>query len=239
MAMDEQDGGDPTEAFEALRGEVALVRRAVERLAAERQELPEPTDYSETLGHLQQGVNAATNRIDLVAQAVGKMPTLKMTPEEMAQRMGVAADIARREDQKALSTARQSYEDMTRRLERYILAARTGEEQNRWIFYTAGVAIILGALLWGVFGGAILRATPDSWGWPESAALSILGTDDHGMGARRLVMSHNPRMWDAMMLGIGIDQENGEAIKRCRDRAEKAGKSVRCTIDVGAGASRL
>lgn len=233
---DEQHGDAAAEAFEAMRGEMALLRRAVERLAAERQEVPEPIDYTDTLGHLQKGVNAATNRIDLVAQAIAKMPGLKMTPEEMAQRIGGAADVARREDQKAITSARQSFEDTTRRLERYILAARTGEQQNRWVAYTGGLGIILGALLWGVFGGAILRTTPDSWGWPESAALSILGTDDHGMGARRLVMSHNPRMWDAMMLGIGIDQENGEVVERCRDRAEKAGKSVRCTIDVGAGA---
>lgn len=52
------------------------------------------------------------------------------------------------------------------------------------------------------------------------------------MGARRLVMSHSPRLWDAMMLGIGIDQENGEAIKRCRDRADRKNEAVRCTVSI-------
>ena len=36
-----------------------MLRRAVERLAAERAEVTEPPDYTETLGELQRGVNTA------------------------------------------------------------------------------------------------------------------------------------------------------------------------------------
>ena len=57
------EGDAAAEAFEAVRGEVALLRRAVERLAAERAEVPEPPDYSETLGELQRGVNTAAENI--------------------------------------------------------------------------------------------------------------------------------------------------------------------------------
>lgn len=53
--MTENDGGDEAaRAFEDLRGEVILLRRAVERLAAERAGDGDAPDYSETLHHRQQ-----------------------------------------------------------------------------------------------------------------------------------------------------------------------------------------
>ena len=70
MDDDIQEGGDPVEAFDRLRAviegqdrELALLRRAVEGLAAERAH-PDVPDYTETLGALQQGVDTATGRID-------------------------------------------------------------------------------------------------------------------------------------------------------------------------------
>ena len=51
-SMQPHAGPDPAPlAFEALRGEVALVRRAVAGLAAERASIDIP-DYSETLGQI-------------------------------------------------------------------------------------------------------------------------------------------------------------------------------------------
>lgn len=41
---------EAAQAFEDLRGEVSLIRRAVERLTAERAEPSDAPDYSETLG---------------------------------------------------------------------------------------------------------------------------------------------------------------------------------------------
>lgn len=77
MDDDMQEGGDPAEAFDRLRAvvegqdrELALLRRAVEGLAAERAAIDVP-DYTETLGHLQQGVDRTTGRLD----HIGKMLT--------------------------------------------------------------------------------------------------------------------------------------------------------------------
>ena len=65
---DEEDsqGADAAEAFEAMRGELALLRRAVEGLAAERGAIDMP-DYSETLGVLQQGTTNVIHLLDLLA----------------------------------------------------------------------------------------------------------------------------------------------------------------------------
>ena len=77
MDDDMQEGGDPAEAFDRLRAivegqdrELALLRRAVEGLAAERAHIDVP-DYSETLGRMQQGVDAMrTDRLRSIAGCV-------------------------------------------------------------------------------------------------------------------------------------------------------------------------
>ena len=58
---DDSQGADAAEAFEAMRGELALLRRAVEGLAAERGAIDVP-DYTETLGRMQKGVDTAGGR---------------------------------------------------------------------------------------------------------------------------------------------------------------------------------
>jgi len=54
---DNSQGTDAAEAFEAMCVELALLRRAVEGLAAERGAIDFP-DYTETLGRMQKGVDA-------------------------------------------------------------------------------------------------------------------------------------------------------------------------------------
>ena len=81
---DDSQGADAAEAFEAMRGELALLRRAVEGLAVERAHIDIP-DYSETLGRMQQGVDGATGRLDHIGKMLAAVPVMAMTPEQMAQ----------------------------------------------------------------------------------------------------------------------------------------------------------
>lgn len=227
-----RDEGDAAaEAFEAVRGEVALLRRAVERLAAERAEVTEPPDYTETLGELQRGVNTAAENIARVGQFLKAAPALAMTPEQMAQRIAAAAGPARDEDRRTIATAKQGLESTTHELQRYIVSARRGDEQNRWITRTAIVAVLAGMALWAAIGGALLRATPDSWRWPERAAARTLGGSTWE-GVRRLAASESPDTWNAMVAGAVIGRGNDEALQRCQGQANRAREPVRCTVRV-------
>jgi hypothetical protein len=62
--MNEDEPETAQEAFARVEGELASLRRAVERMAVERAELPEQPDYSETLASMVQNagmiVRAAT-----------------------------------------------------------------------------------------------------------------------------------------------------------------------------------
>src|SRR3546814_18003129 len=69
-------GDDPQAAFEQLRGEVALVRLAVEGLARARESIEIP-DYQPTLANTEKILLALTQRVDVIA----KSPAMKSSEE--------------------------------------------------------------------------------------------------------------------------------------------------------------
>src|SRR3546814_20986530 len=75
-------------ALEQLRGEVALVRLAVEVLASARESIEIP-DYQPTLANTEKILLALTQRVDVIA----KSPAITLTPETMGER--VHASVAR------------------------------------------------------------------------------------------------------------------------------------------------
>ena len=143
---DDQGGTDAAEAFEAMRGELALLRRAVEGLAAERGAIDVP-DYTETLGRMQKGVDATADRIAVINDVIARSPALAMTPEQMAQRIAAAGNAARREDQVALATGRKGLEDVTRQLHGLVASARHAGEQNRRLAWSAIGGVAIGMVL--------------------------------------------------------------------------------------------
>src|SRR3546814_19172728 len=87
-----RSGDDPQAAFEQLRGEVALVRLAVEELARARESIEIP-DYQPTLAHTETRLLALTQRVDVIA----KSPAMKLTPETMGERVHASVSRAPRE----------------------------------------------------------------------------------------------------------------------------------------------
>lgn len=110
-------------------------------------------------------------------------------------------------------------------------APRRADEQNRWLAWTAIGGVVAGIVLWIVFGGMIVRATPDRWQWPESMATRTLGGTTWE-GARRLAAASYPDTWNAMVVGTVIGQGNQGALERCQQAADKAGATVRCTVRI-------
>ncbi len=75
---DHDGAGDPAQAFEALRAEVAALRQAIEA-AAERQ----APDYSPDLGRITQAVNGVIDGLE----AIQAHPAVRMTPDQFGQAM--------------------------------------------------------------------------------------------------------------------------------------------------------
>lgn len=224
---DEEGPDEAAQAFEELRAEVTLMRRAVERLTAERMEVPEPPDYSETLGVIANNITATAQRVDMLA----KSPMLAMTPEQLAGRITAAASVARQEDRQTIATARTGLEDVTRQLHVYVVSARRGDEQNRWLMWTTIGGVMIGMIFWGMFAGIVARAVPASWQWPEKMAARSL---DLPMweGGQRLMRASAPDAFANIAAGDRIVTANREALEGCQKIADKTRRAVKCTVSI-------
>jgi hypothetical protein len=94
--------GDPAaEAFARLEGELALMRRAVQHLAAERADIVIP-DYGTTLTAMAKRLS----EIDQCLEDMADHPAMQMTPDSIGNRIAAAADSARRSDHDRIAQAR-------------------------------------------------------------------------------------------------------------------------------------
>ena len=114
-------------AFEDLRAELSLLRRAVERLTAERTELPEGPDYSETLGVISQMLSATAQRVDTLVRS----PALSLTPEVLNRQIVEAGVAGRIEDRRAIAAARQVIEEVATKMGRQLDSHIMADEQRR------------------------------------------------------------------------------------------------------------
>ncbi|MGH7025420.1 MAG: DUF6118 family protein [Caulobacteraceae bacterium] len=213
---------DPAVAFDEMRGELALLRRAIERLAAERAEAP---DYSESLGQIT--ASLASTRKTL--RAILERPALELTPEVMGARIHAAADQVRRADKSALAEALAALTRATGALNDWIESARQASVQNWRLIQAALAGLVGGAVLWAVTPGVVAGLAPQSWGWPERLAALTLGGDPWIAGERLLAIG-DPGRWQAMVRAKRLADDNAPAIEACATAARKEGKPVRCVV---------
>lgn len=228
---DDQGGADAAEAFEAMRGELALLRRAVEGLAAERGAIDVP-DYTETLGRIQQGVDATADRIAVINDVIARSPALAMTPEQMAQRIAAAGNAARREDQAALAKAGEDKARVMAELRTIAGSAWTrADQKNRQLWFGLG-GVAAGIFAWAIVPGLVAREiAPASWQWPERMAARTLDLPRWEAG-QRMMQSARPAAFRAIVAGDRIVTANRETMEGCSKAAARTRETVRCTIRV-------
>ncbi len=104
--------GDPAaEAFARLEGELALMRRAVQHLAAERADIVIP-DYGATLTEMAKRMGAISDSLKDMAGH----PAMQMTPDSIGNRIASAAEAARRSDHDRISQARNDLHHATQEM---------------------------------------------------------------------------------------------------------------------------
>ena len=211
-----------------------LLRRAVERLTAERTDLPEGPDYSETLGVISHNLSGTAQRVD----ALVRSPALSLTPEELNRQIVEAGVAGRIEDRRAIAAARQAIEEVATKMGRQLDSHVVADEQRRRVRrvgrarLAAGFAA--GMLLWAVLAGPIVRSMPASWLWPEWMAARTLRMP-MWEGGQRLMRAGSPEAFAGVLAGNQLVVANRDALEACRKQAGKAKKAVRCTVQVQAG----
>jgi hypothetical protein len=129
-------------AFEELRQEIALMRRAVAGLSAEHASIEAP-DYSQTLGRMA----AALNAILKTNKELSEAPALRMTAQNWAEQIAAASQTVRRADREALDRARSGFDEITRALSASFASARAADAQLMWLLGAGGSGLTVGVLI--------------------------------------------------------------------------------------------
>lgn len=230
MSEGELETADPAAAaFARLEGEVALVRRAVQQLAAEKSEIRIP-DYSTTLGELSKRLGSAEQTLKAI---VGK-PAMEMTPEDMAQRIERAARQARQTDQEQLREAQARYDHAERELRGVVATVHAAHKQRRRLWWAGGGGLFAGCLLWSILPGAVVRSLPQSWHLPEKMAAHIVGAPSLWEGGMRLMRADSPEGWQTIIQAVEMRRDNVDTIRACERKVAKSKRPVRCAIRIKA-----
>lgn len=217
---DERDAA--AEAFEGVRGELALLRRAIEGIAA-RDDRPEPPDYSETLAQITKLATGTYQRAELLRKAGEE--------ETVARQVAARISGAVAEDRQAVKTAAGELRDATRTLQGVTASARRAEDQKRWVTLAAIGGIVIGIILWAVFAGIVARAMPASWQWPERMATHTLAVS-MWEGGQRMMHAGDAQAFANVTAADRLVIANRSALAECAKRADRIRKSVQCPIAV-------
>ena len=174
---------DPATAFAALRGEVSLLRRAVEGLTAERQDAP---DYTATL-------DATANRLAEIGtfmRTIAERPAMKLTPDRFAAEIVQASAKARAGDRDNLDRASAALKGSITSIDGVVEKAWTAERQNRWLVGAVVAGMVAGMILWSVLPGEIARALPARWNVPEKMAARLMRMDMGEAGEHLIAVAH-------------------------------------------------
>jgi hypothetical protein len=198
---------DPaTRAFTELKGELALLRRAIEHVAAEKADIEIP-DYSSTLAKLAKSVIA-----------IEGAPALQMTPEEFQSQIEAAAALARREDQAAIAELKRELAETRRDLRVTIGTAATIGQQERDRRRWFGGGLIAGCLLMAILPGFVAHLAPTGWYWPERLAARIVREPTLWQAGTRIMRADSPASWQSIDDAAELRRDNREAIELASSR---------------------
>lgn len=225
-----ETAGDPAaEAFARLEGELALMRRAVQHLAAERADIVIP-DYGATLTDMAKRLTAMSRGISIIADH----PAMQLTPDSLGARIEAVAESARRSDHDRIRQAGTELDRATQDLRAITAQARTAGEQRQQLFQVAGGTLLAGILLWSFLPGTVARAMPETWHWPERIAARMVGASSLWEAGARQMQAGDPQAWNALLYAADIQRDNREAIEACRKTAATSRQPVRCTVRIRA-----
>ena len=211
---------DPAQAFEDLRAEVSVMRRAVEALPGAWEE-NQPPDYSPDLGRLAKGLAVVAAHLD----AINKHPALTMTPEQHRQAIALAGNGLMREAAQKLDRATQDAERERQQLANLIGTARRQDEQRTWLVYAALAAFAVGLLVSPFVAGAL------PFGLDGRIAALIMKADRWDAG-EALMQAGSLDGWQSAVNAWNLVRANQKEIAACSEAAAKTEKDQRCTITV-------
>ena len=217
---DEHNAGEPAQAFEDLRAEVSVLRKAVEALpdALDRNRSP---DYSPDFAVIGQGMDA----IGVSLENLQKHPALKMTAEQHGAAIANAGGALIREAVQKFDLAAQGADRERYNITNLIGTVRSKADQRFWLTIAAAVGMMVG---FGIFP-FVMRGMPLGINNTMAAVIMNASRWDAGMA---LMRTGNPDGWARLTADANLVSANRDKITDCRTAAAKAKKEQRCAITV-------
>jgi Family of unknown function (DUF6118) len=219
---EESGQGGAEQAFEDLRAEVKVLRRAVESLpeawAANR-----PANYTATLGQIAKGLEVLAGQVRTIEQH----PAIHMTPVQHQQAILRAGEGAMDSAVRKLDSATADAVQVRHELAGLVGSMRGQQKQFEQLFWTGLVAAMLGLLISPLFA----RLLP--FGIDGRVAAFIMHADRWNAGAA-LMEAGSPEGWQHLKSAADLLQPNEAALTACRDAAAKMKKEQHCTVVVPA-----
>lgn len=212
---------------ERLDGRMAVMARALEHIAIEKQSLEFP-DYGPTLAKM----NGYLATLAGQTKAIMDAPAMQLTPESMAERINEGAQAARETDRATIKKSQELHHQAHADQMRAVGAVRTKQRQRWHMLYCGGGAALAVSLLWLIYPGWVASIGPQSWLWPERVARRTLGEPTLWDAGIRLMRSGNPEGWQVIVGAAEMRQANRASIRACEKTAAKINASVRCSIKV-------
>jgi len=216
--MADDHAGDPAQAFEDLRAEVSVLRRAIEALPSAMRENRSP-DYSQDLAVIGKGLDEVSEQLE----AILKSPALTRTPEQQGQAIANAGANLIREAAQRLDRAAQEAERERSRLSGIIGQAWAQDRQFKLLCWTGGAALAVGLLLSPIVAGVL------PFGLNGRVAALVMREDQWTAGSD-LMRRDNPQAWNRFSTDAAAMHDNREAIDACRAALVRTGKSQRCVV---------
>ena len=222
MQDHEEPSGDAARAFEDLRAEVSVLRRAIEALP-EEWEANQPPDYTESLGEITQGLSNVVGRLQVIEQH----PALRATPSQhQAAILAAGQDLMSRAAGR-IDAAAEAFKREQQHLAGVIGTVRDQRTQRQHLAWMCAGTFVMSLLILPF----LARALP--FGWNENLAAFLLHADRWNAG-QALMKSTNPGGWSVLSAEMNLVEPNHAALTACREAAEKTKKEQHCTIVVPA-----
>lgn len=222
---EQHNAADPAQAFEDLRAEMSVLRKAVEALPAAIRD-NRPPDYAQDLAVIGKGLDD----IGVQIEALQKYPALRMTPEQQGHSIANAGSALIREAAQKLDRATRDADRERYNLAQMVGTIRGKQDQRFWLMIVGVIAFVIGFTAFPF----VSRAMP--FGMNADIAAAIMEADQWDAGIA-LMKSGNPAGWGQLAADANLVSTNRAKITDCRKRATKAKEDERCTIIVKAAAS--
>jgi hypothetical protein len=188
MTPEPEDDGDAVRAFEALRAEVAALRRGVELACRQGDQAGTGApDYSPTLGQMEKALQVIAGRLE----AIERQPALTLTPARFRTEIDSVASGAVSVISRLFIEAVQEARAAARDLQALTGRVHEGREQRAWVLTAGALGLIVGVGLWYVAAGLLPRSAGD---W---MAASLIGGSRWQAGAT-LMEEASPDSFDKM-----------------------------------------